>query len=75
MADGRRTRPLERLTHTIPETAQVLGLSRHTGERLIRAGDLPAMRVARRVLVSKAALAHWLDANSASRLLQQHEAS
>jgi len=71
----KRTRTLEKLTYTVSETAQALGISRHTVERLIRSGSLPAMRVARRVLVSKAALAHWLEANSTSHLLQRPDAS
>lgn len=72
---SRQTRPLERLTYTVPETAEVLGISRHTVERLIRGGHLPAMRIARRVLVAKAALARWLETNSTSQLLQHDEVS
>ena len=75
MATGRHSRPLEKLTYTVSETAEVLGVSRHTVERLMKSGDLPAMRVARRVLISKAALARWLETNSTSRLLQQEHAS
>jgi excisionase family DNA binding protein len=63
-------RPLEQLTYTVPETARVLRLSRQTVERLIASGELPVLRVARRILVSKAGLAEWLEANSGRALLQ-----
>jgi excisionase family DNA binding protein len=41
---------------TVEETAQVLRLSRQSAYEAVKAGDIPAIRVGRRLLVPRAAL-------------------
>jgi excisionase family DNA binding protein len=53
-------------TLTIQETADFLGLSRGSVYAAARAGDLPVVRVGRRLLVSKDALAAWLNSRPAA---------
>jgi excisionase family DNA binding protein len=50
----------ERLTLTVPEVAALLGLSRNGTYAAIAAGEIPSIRIGRRLLVSKAALGRML---------------
>jgi excisionase family DNA binding protein len=54
----------ERLTLNIEEVAKLLGLGRTTTYELARAGRIPSMRLGRRLLVPRAALVRFLDAQS-----------
>jgi excisionase family DNA binding protein len=47
---------MAKLTATVPETAQLLGVSRMTAYAAVRAGVIPSIRIGRRVLVPRAAL-------------------
>lgn len=51
---------------TVPETARALKVSVHTVQRLIDHGDLPVLRIGRRVLVSRVELSAWVSANHAA---------
>jgi excisionase family DNA binding protein len=68
----------ERLTYTIEETARLLGIGRGTAYAAARAGDLPTVRLGRRLLVPRAALLELLgetptnsDASAATEATQQ----
>ena len=50
-----------KLSLTISEAAESLGLSVRTIEQLVRMGQLPVVRVGRRVLIPVKALSAWLD--------------
>ena len=52
----------KRLTYTVPEAAEILGLSRPTGYKLANEGKLPVLRIGGRILVSKAGLLKMLEA-------------
>ena len=52
--------PIERLTMTVPEVAVALGVSQRHVLNRIKAGDLPARRLGRRVLIPCDALEAWL---------------
>ena len=62
---GRVTRTLvmnERKTLTVVEAAKILGIGRNTAYELARQGKLPgALRLGRRVLVSRKALEAFLE--------------
>ncbi len=65
-------RPLPELADvalTVPEVAKSLKVSEDTVRALINSGDLPAMRIASRVIVGRAALAEWAAANSRATFL------
>lgn len=51
----------ERLTLTVPEVAALLGLSRNSTYEAIAVGQIPSIRIGRRVLVPRAALERLLD--------------
>ena len=49
--------PPQRLTYTVEEAAQVLGISRGLAYEMVREGTLPSLRLGeRRIVVPKAAL-------------------
>jgi excisionase family DNA binding protein len=51
---------MERLIVTVPEAAQLLGVSRMTAYSAVREGSIPSVRIGRRLLVPKAALERLL---------------
>jgi len=51
----------ERLTITVPEAAEILGINRTGAYRAIERGELPAIRIGRRLVVPKAAIARLLE--------------
>ena len=50
----------ERLTLSVPEAARACGISERHFRVLISQGDVPIVRVGRRVLVVRTQLAEWL---------------
>ncbi len=50
----------ERLTHTVEEAGRLLGVSRNSAYALARTGELPTIRLGKRLLVPKAALERLL---------------
>ncbi len=57
----------ERATLTIDQAARVLGISRKLAYRLARDGRLPAVRLGRRWVISRAALERLLELPQAER--------
>jgi excisionase family DNA binding protein len=51
----------ERVTLTVDEAARMLGISRNSAFRAVQRGDLPAIRIGRRLLVSRERLLALLD--------------
>ena len=51
----------ERLTVTVEEAARMLGISRNSAFEAARRGDIPTLRIGRRLLVPKAALERLRD--------------
>lgn len=54
--DGRSSATSDRLTFTVDEAAAALGISRSAAYECIRRGDIPALRLGRRVVVPREAL-------------------
>jgi excisionase family DNA binding protein len=50
----------ERQTLKIEEAAKVLGISRNTAYDAVKSGQLPTVKIGRRLLVPKVALDHML---------------
>ena len=46
---------------SVAEAAEAMSLSPRTIEAMVKAGELPTVRVGRRVLLPVAALSTWLD--------------
>jgi excisionase family DNA binding protein len=57
-----RPRVAERLTYTVDEVARLLGLSRNSAYQRAADGQIPTIRMGRRLLVPKAALDRLLEA-------------
>jgi len=55
----------ERQTMTVDEAAGVLGISRNLAYELVGRGELPSLRLGRRVLVPRASLERLLDVTTA----------
>lgn len=51
----------ERATYTVEQAAALLGISRNHAYELVARGDLPVIRLGRRLLVPKAALQKKLE--------------
>ena len=50
-----------RLTTTIPEAAELLGIGRNTAYEAVRRGEIPTIRIGKRILVPVSALDRLLD--------------
>ena len=51
----------ERLTLSIPETAKVLGIGRNLCYARVKTGEIPVIRIGRRLLVPRRALEKLLE--------------
>jgi len=49
------------LTVTVDEAARILGISRNSAFRAVRSGELPAIRIGRRLLVPRAQVTELLN--------------
>jgi len=54
---------IERVTYTVDEASKLLGLSRNSAYEGVARGDIPSMRIGRRLLVPRAALERLLAAS------------
>jgi len=52
----------EAMTLSVEHAARLIGISRTTAYRMVQSGDLPALRVGRRVLILKKPLMEMLEA-------------
>ena len=55
------SQPADCLTYTVAETATLLGLSRNSAYEAARRGEIPTIRVGRRILVPRSRLGEMLD--------------
>lgn len=53
----------ERMTVTVEEAAQLLGIGRSTAYLAVKSGDLPTIRLGRRLLVPRAQIDRMLGVN------------
>ena len=51
---------MERRTYTVTEAATVLGISRTSAYERVHAGELPALRLGRRIVIARRALEELL---------------
>ncbi len=57
----------ERLTLDVFKAAQLLGISRNLAYDMVKAGNLPVVKLGKRLLVPKKALEQMLESDRASR--------
>jgi excisionase family DNA binding protein len=65
---GEGRRQSQPLTLTIPQAAELLGISVSKAYEAARTGDLPTVKIGARVLVSRRRLEELIDGPSASQL-------
>jgi excisionase family DNA binding protein len=53
--------PTERQTLKIEEAAKILGISRNTAYEAVKSGQVPIVKIGRRLLVPRAALERMLE--------------
>jgi excisionase family DNA binding protein len=56
---------LERMTYSVPDAARILGVGRNTAYEAVRNGDIRAVRIGGRVLVSKPEIERLLGGTAA----------
>jgi excisionase family DNA binding protein len=56
----------ERRTMTVPEVADLLGISRNSAYDAVKAGQIPAVKIGKRLLVPKVALDRMLRGETAA---------
>ncbi|MEQ1954413.1 helix-turn-helix domain-containing protein [Mesorhizobium sp. CN2-181] len=54
-----------RLTVTVEEAAELLGIGRNAGYEGVRRGEIPSIRIGKRLLVPRAALDRMLNGEAA----------
>jgi len=52
---------MKKLTITVEDAAKALGVNRNTAYTAIREGQIPTIRIGRRILISKVAFDRWLE--------------
>jgi excisionase family DNA binding protein len=60
-------RPPQRLTMTVDEATVVLGISRATAYDAVSWGEIPCIRIGRRILIPKVALERLVDGGGEAR--------
>ena len=58
--------PMTRMTLTVPEAAELLGISRAHAYDCVRAGELPSISLGRRVVIPRRVIDDLLDGTSSS---------
>jgi excisionase family DNA binding protein len=53
--------PTERKTCSVAEAAKILGISRNTAYDAVKSGQVPIVKIGRRLLVPRAALERMLE--------------
>lgn len=55
------SQPAERLTLSVTEAAELLGIGRGTAYECVRTGELPSIKLGRRIVIPKRALQALID--------------
>jgi len=64
------TLPPERATYTIVEAAEILGIARSSAYRAARTGEIPTIKIGRRILVARQALADIIGKHGRTEPMQ-----
>jgi excisionase family DNA binding protein len=56
---------MESLTYTVDEVAALLGIARGKAYQHVRAGDIPSIRMGKRVLIPRDRFHAWLNRETA----------
>lgn len=56
-----QSQPADRLTYSVEEGAELLGISRNSAYEAVRKGEIPTVRLGRRILIPRSRLEALLD--------------
>ena len=56
-----QSQPAERLTYSVEEAARLLGISRNSAYEAVRRGEIPTIRIGRRILIPRSRLEAMMD--------------
>lgn len=59
---------MTKATLSVDEVASVLGISRHSAYQAVRAGEIPCIKIGKRILVPRAALEQMLNRLAPARV-------
>jgi excisionase family DNA binding protein len=59
--EGQDQMSTERVAYTVAEAAQLLGLSTNSGYEAVKRGEIPVIRIGRRIIVPKLAFDRLLE--------------
>lgn len=62
------TEKAKRLTMSVPEAAEALGVARSTMYQIIHRADFPAFKLGNRTLISRSGLEEWVKAQGEHRM-------
>jgi excisionase family DNA binding protein len=65
-SSGDVTPTFQPLTYSVPEAARLLGINRNTAYQLAARGELPTLRLGKRILVVRASFEKWLESAGGS---------
>ena len=54
---------MEKQTFSVPETARILGIGRHSAYQAVRCGAIPSLKIGKRILVPRQAVERMLAAD------------
>lgn len=55
---------MEKLTMTVSDLRQALGISKNSAYELVNRADFPKIRMGRKILIPREALNRWLEAQT-----------
>lgn len=62
---------VDKLTYTVPEIAELIGISKPKAYELINRADFPAIKIGRRIVIPKEEFVLWLGAEARGEHGQQ----
>jgi excisionase family DNA binding protein len=62
---------MEKLTYNVQEIAQLLGIGKRTAYSWVNQGEIPSIRVGRRILIPKKQFEEWLEGSKPTDVISE----
>lgn len=63
---------MEKIVYTIPEVAQLLGISRSYAYELVKRNEIPILKLGKRRMIPKQYLEQWIQKNTEFQSNKSH---
>lgn len=63
---------MEKIVYTIPEVAQLLGISRSYAYELVKRNEIPILKLGKRRMIPKQYLEQWIQENTEFQSNKSH---